>query len=120
MASTKKDRIKYAISISGRANILFHNAKRRNECSLTREWIEEKLKKGICEYTGLPFVFETTKKYTINPYAPSLDRINPKLKEYSPSNTRVVLASVNTTLNQYDEKEILPILKAMIKSIESK
>ena len=118
MASNTLDRAKYAVSIPGRANIMFHNAKRRANCTITREWIENKLNLGVCEITGISFDLEPTLEFDSNPYAPSLDKINPKQKEYTPENTRVVLTAVNKALNEYGEKAMLPILKAMIKSIE--
>ena len=49
----------------------------------------------------------------------SLDRIDSKIKDYSPENTRVVLTAVNKTLNEYGGETILPILKAMVAKIEN-
>ena len=125
MPSTKEQRQKYAASHKGRATKMWHNAKRRSqnkdcEISITVDWITEKLLKGICEYTGLPFDLNPVHDFSSNPYAPSLDRINPKIKNYSPENTRVVLTCVNKTLNEYGENTILPILKAMVSVIENK
>jgi len=123
MPSNAEQRKRYALSLNGRARKLLHRAKTRcgkDNVSITFEWVMEKLNKGICEITNIPFDLSATDKYTINPYAPSLDRIDPKNKQYSPENTRVILASVNTSLNQYGEQTMLPILKAMIIAIENK
>jgi hypothetical protein len=115
----------YSASIRGRAHKMLHNAKRRSKTTeipvtINLEWIENKLTCGICELTGMPFDLNPSKLFSSNPYAPSLDRINPKLKEYSPTNTRVVLAAVNIALNEYGEEHMLPILKAMVSKIENK
>jgi len=53
----------------------------------------------------------------INPYSPSIDRKDSS-KGYTDDNVRVVLSAVNSALGQYDDKTILPILKAMVKAIE--
>jgi hypothetical protein len=114
---------KYNSSAHGRANKLFNAAKRRCSksngiVSISQQWIEEKLILGVCELTNLPFDLLPTKTSYNNAYAPSLDRINSKDPNYSPENTRVVLASVNRALNEHGDKYLLPILKAMIQGIE--
>jgi hypothetical protein len=111
----------YALSLRGRAVKLWHRAKyRTGGCDVTVEWIIEKLEANQCDLTGLPFdLTPTTGKYQNNPYAPSLDRIDSSIKTYTPENTRVVLAAVNTALNQYGTQTMLPILKAMVKAIEN-
>lgn len=124
MPSTKAQRQKYAASSKGRATKLWHNAKRRSgdknsEVTITIEWIVEKLNRGVCEYTGLPFDLNPDPNFNSNPYAPSLDRIDPKIKDYSPENTRVVLTCVNKALNEYGGEAVLPILKAMVSAIEN-
>lgn len=125
MPSTPKQRKKYALTYRGRATKMWHNAKRRSglknsEVTITVEWIEEKLKKGFCEYTGLPFDLNSSTEFSSNPYSPSLDKINPKIKSYTPENTRVVLTCVNRTLSEYGEDIILPILKSMVSAIENR
>jgi hypothetical protein len=107
----------------GRANKLFHNAKRRclktgGIVSVNQEWIENKLNTGLCELTGLKFDLLPSKTDYNNAYAPSLDRIDSKNPNYSAENTRVVLASVNRALNEHGDKYLLPILKAMVAGIE--
>jgi len=110
-------------TIKGRASVLFSNAKSRCknknvELYITQEWIQEHLKRGTCEITGIPFNLEPpSKKATRRPDAPSLDRID-KNKNYTTDNTRVILWAVNCALAEYGTEEMLPILKAMIKGIE--
>lgn len=93
-------------------------AKKKNiEIDISVEWIKNKLNLGYCELTKLKFDLNPSKNTHMNPYAPSLDRINSD-QGYTKKNVRVVLASVNTALGQYGEKTILPILKSMVKAIE--
>ncbi len=109
----------YALSIRGRAKKLWHRAKKRNaDCEITEAWIIKKLIQGHCELSGLPFDLTPSTRHRTNPYAPSLDRINSDIKNYTPENTRLVLASVNLALNEFGTDIMLPILKAMVDTIE--
>lgn len=114
----------YKRTIKGRANSLLGNARKRCrekgiELHITQEWVEEHLTRGTCEITGLHFCFEPPdQKATRRWDAPSLDRID-KDKHYTEDNTRVILWAVNCALSEYGTKIMLPILKAMVKGIES-
>ena len=101
-------------SVEGRAKILINSAKKRGTVSITKNWVIEKINNGFCELSGLPFDLSKNKKYFKNPYSPSLDKIDPKIKEYSESNTRVVLSCVNDALNQYGLEHFLKVAKAVI------
>lgn len=107
----------------GRAKVLLSNAKSRCkkknvELHLSVEWVEEHLKRGTCEITGLPFSFEPPPEgLTRRSDAPSLDRID-KHKHYTEDNTRVILWAVNCALAEYGTEIMLPILKATVKGIE--
>ena len=114
----------YKRTVRGRAVSLLSNARKRCkekeiELHLTQEWVEEHLVRGTCEITGLHFCFEPPdQKATRRWDAPSLDRID-KDKPYTKDNTRVILWAVNCALSEYGTKIMLPILKAMVKGIES-
>ena len=120
---TPEKRYAYKATTSGRAKVLINNAKQRCreknvEISITAEWVEEHLKRGTCELTGLPFNFgPPTEGLTRLPNAPSLDRID-KHKHYTEDNTRVILWAVNCALAEYGTAIMLPILQAMVKGIE--
>lgn len=106
----------------GRAIALMSDArcsskKRKLKIDISNDWVEEKLKKGVCELTGIPFDFGPSKNTYLNKCAPSLDRINSN-KGYTKDNVRVVLCAVNNALGQYSDEEILPILKALVRAIE--
>lgn len=107
---------------TGRAYNLLSSAKdraeRKNlEFNLSVDKIIATIKKGHCELTGLKFNMNKTTNTHINPYSPSIDRKDSS-KGYTDDNVRVVLSAVNSALGQYDDKTILPILKAMVKAIE--
>gem|GEM_PF-1835794 len=114
----------YKATTNGRAKVLLSNAKQRCkeknvQISITAEWIEEHLKRGTCELTGIPFNFgPPTEGITRLPDAPSLDRIN-KHKNYTEDNTRVILWAVNCALAEYGTEIMLPILQATVKGIEN-
>lgn len=94
--------ILYGIRRTCRANGL--------ECDLTREWIEERLSKGVCEMSGLPF--EITQKRGKN--SPSVDRIVPG-GPYTVENCRLVLWSVNQALCNYGEDYVLSVFASILK-----
>ena len=99
-----------------KATQLLSSAKNRcSKVTITSDWIAEKLKQGVCELTGLPFDLSKHKNFVRNPYSPSLDRINNKLHEYTPENTRVVIWSVNCAINEFGLETMLPIFKKLAK-----
>ena len=109
----------------GRAQQLLNGAKGRVKkstgiVSIDRDWVQQKLDKGICELTGLEFNLERSDKTRMNPYSPSLDRIDSKDPNYTKDNTRLVLTAVNLALSNFGEQDLLPILEAMVKSIKEK
>ena len=114
----------YKRTVAGRAVSLMGNARRRCkakgiELVITQAWVEEHLTRGTCEITGFHFCFEPRDDNTTRRWdAPSLDRID-KDKPYTEDNTRVILWAVNCALSEYGTEIMLPILKAMIKGIES-
>lgn len=109
IAVKKHSRIKLS-----KAAQLIKGAKQRGKVSVTVSWVDSKIKNGLCELSGLPFKMENVSGYSKNPYAPSLDRIDAKIKEYSIENTRVVLSCVNQALNQYGLEHFLKVAQAVI------
>ena len=113
-------RARYCTS-KGRAGYMLRAAKSRAYknnaiCTIDIDWIEEKIKAGFCELTKLPFDLNYAIDTSKNPYAPSLDRIDSKNKNYTPENTRVVLLAVNCALSEFGLDLIRPILEAMLVS----
>lgn len=110
---------------NNKAKVLYLSAKNRAlkngaECTITEDWIQEKIDKGVCELTGLPFDLEHSSETKNNPFGPSLDRIDSKNKNYSPDNVRVVLSFVNIAINDLGLEKALPIFKALIEKNDEK
>lgn len=94
-----------------------HRAKKAGlPCTLTREWIREKISAGTCEVTGIPFV---QGKLTAGPWSPSLDRIVGSLG-YTPENTRVVVWAFNAAKGHWSDEDVLMLAKAVVSAIEQK
>ena len=114
----KLDDANRLVNPKSRSCFLFNSAKLRSKkfggnISITPQWIEDKILSGKCELTGLPFDLQPIKDKHVNPYAPSLDRKDSSNRDYSPENTRVVLASVNAALNEWGLGVLKPIFKKL-------
>ena len=81
---------------------------------LQKSGYKKKIDKGFCELTGLPFDLQYYSEAKNNPYAPSLDRIDSKNKNYTPDNVRLVLSFINIAINDLGLEKALPIFKALI------
>jgi hypothetical protein len=109
----------YKTTHKGRAATLLGSCRRRAKLSkstmtLTKEWVMEKLEKGVCEITNAPFSYTKRKEHTRSPFAPSIDRIDSRNPNYTPDNCRLVLWAVNNTFAEYGEEIMLPILRAIV------
>ena len=107
---------------SGKATRLYSSCLRRAKLSgakvtIDKNWILERLENGICELTSMPFSFEGRGEYTRQPHAPSIDRIDPKNKNYTPDNCRLVLWAVNCSMAEYGEEVMLPIFEKIIENV---
>ncbi len=94
----------------GRAYTLFDSIKQRTkrsgvEFDLTTEWIENYILKGRCQVTGIKFDLKPSidGKHS-NPFAPSIDKINPK-RGYVKKNCQVVLHAVNQAKGEMSMRE---------------
>jgi hypothetical protein len=86
----------------------------KSEVTITREWLLERINKGVCELTGLVFNFDGRGQYSRQPYAPSIDRIDPQNKNYTPENCRVVLWAVNCSMAEYGDEIMIPIFEKIV------
>jgi hypothetical protein len=115
--------VKYTLDPVNRAKYIYSRtrdgAKRRKiGFHIIVEDVIPALKQGLCQMTGLPFVLDKPEKgSSTHPYAPSIDRIDSN-KDYTKDNIRIVLWAVNAATNQFTDKEMLPILKAMVAAME--
>lgn len=109
--------------VNYRAKILLQSAKTRAkyknlDFKLELNWIKKKLQLGKCEATSLNFIFtrygefKETKK--LNPYAPSLDRIDSSLG-YTIDNTQIVIIAFNKFKSDIVQHKVINIAKAIVK-----
>jgi hypothetical protein len=87
-------------------------AARNIDFDLAPQWFEERLVRGRCELTGLPFVFNRCR----NPFLPSPDRIDSD-KGYTPDNTRLILWMLNSAKGTATEEEFISALKQVAGAI---
>lgn len=105
---------KYYESIEGRANTLWKNARKSphgksREFTVTVEHIMAQLSTGKCAATGIPFQMDNVHQIITgrkkNPYAPSIDKINPLLG-YTNENTRIVIWWYNMAKAELSDSEM--------------
>ena len=118
-----ESRRKYRLSENGRVRILLSSAKLRAkkskvEFDLDIKWLVSKLKSGRCEMSKIKFTFDQPKKgYHHNPYAPSLDRHDPK-KGYTKENTKVVIWAYNQAKGQWNQQHFRRIIRAIARNFK--
>lgn len=90
------------------------NAKQRGrELTITEEEVEALLAPGVCALTGLPFYGEEWDACSSrDPWAPSLDRIDPT-KGYVPGNVRAVCWIVNYMRGDYPDAVLAKAVRAI-------
>jgi hypothetical protein len=116
---SQKDRsARFYTSLRGRALTLLSSAERRSykfdeKLEIDFDFIYDKLDKGVCEVTGIPFDFNKCDKYDKNPYAPSIDRIDSSIG-YTKNNTRIVIWQYNLMKGEISDTELLDLCKIII------
>lgn len=104
---------KARLSMKARAGYLLSRAKLRdNTCSLTRDWVLERIQCG-CALTGLSFDLTARR----HPLSPSIDRIDVKLG-YSPSNCRVIALALNVGLSDWGISAVADIWRKALERID--
>ena len=78
--------------------------KKELDYDLTIGWLREKIYDGYCEATKLPFKLYPTNT-TINPFYPSIDRIDSD-KGYTKDNCQVVVIGFNNLKGSSDYKTL--------------
>jgi hypothetical protein len=92
-----------------------YRAKRKGlEHDIDREWVLEKLRAGHCEFSGLPFSYDPHPVHRVNPFSPSIHRLNSS-GGYSKENSSLVCAGVNTAINTCSTQEYLLMCMAVLK-----
>jgi hypothetical protein len=110
-----------------RAQAIFHTVKkgakaRDLEITITPEWILQELEEGKCAVTGLSFVFDsvedehtitTRKGRMLNPFSPSVDRIDCN-KGYTTDNCQLVVSIYNYAKLSFSEQAVKIFCKAYL------
>lgn len=82
------------------------------EYEIDRPYIEQKVKIGRCEATGIRFIYERNGRGSITPFSPSLDCINPN-KGYTLTNTQMVCSMYNIGKARHDETDFIAMCMAV-------
>lgn len=97
-----------------RASTLLRAAKGRHDTvTITKEWVAERIERGFCEVSKLPFELDLGKP--ARAYTPSLDRIDPN-KGYTPDNTQVVCWIYNRAKGVDGHDCVMILAKALVAS----
>ena len=91
-------------------------AKQRNlPCDITTENIAERIQRGKCEVTGVPFELSRIPQRA---WCPSLDRINPVLG-YTQDNIQVVAWIYNAAKGVHGHAEVIKLAEALCTAVKS-
>ena len=88
-----------------------HSAKKRGiEFDIRVEDIEQALRDGVCQVTGIAFDFGPC-----GPWRPSIDRIDPR-KGYTRNNIQIVVWIYNTAKQQYCHEDVVKLSLAVLRT----
>jgi hypothetical protein len=87
--------------------------KRKQECTITVDAIEEMLVPMVCAVTGLPLTWEYGGDSAHNPWMPSIDRLDSS-KGYVPGNVRAVCWAFNQMRGDFNDEVVMTLAKALI------
>jgi hypothetical protein len=76
--------------------------------TIDKQWIMERLKKGVCEATGDILTLSSRQ-----PNSPSLDRIDPKNPNYTPENCRITTWQFNNMKGAFSDEEFIWVAEAL-------
>ncbi len=79
---------------------------------LDRDWVEERLKRGRCETTGIEFEINKSDG-RFHPWAPSIDRVDSK-KGYTKDNCRIVVWIYNMAKSEWEDADVLKMAQALL------
>jgi hypothetical protein len=97
------------------------------ELNIRVEWIEDKLRNGVCEATGIPFVLNPEKsEFTVttklnrmmNPFAPSVERVD-SLKGYTEDNCIITVLIYNYAKNSFSEEAVEMFCRAYLNKLDN-
>lgn len=82
------------------------------ELSIDLTWVQQRLKAGVCEITGIPFVTDVPR----HPFLPSLDRVDSS-RGYVPDNCRAILWMLNAAKQELPEPEFRSALQQIARAV---
>lgn len=94
--------------------------KHKATVTIDYKWVHDRLLVGACEITGLPLEFKSRGTGRVHNRAPSIDRIDSGNRNYTPENSRLVCAQVNVALGPWNSSESLPVLRALVATMEQR
>lgn len=108
----------YYQTIRGRAVRLLNSAKKSPDgCTLTLDHVMSGIEREVCPVTGFRFDLRTDERSRsgrhTNPFAPSLDRVDPTLG-YTNENTRVVVWQYNFMKGELSDADVLAMCKVIV------
>ena len=111
----------YAMRPEGTITVLLNYARDRARKAnlpfdLEREWLREKLERGVCELSGLTIERVSPGGYRTHPYAPSIDRIIPA-DGYVKGNCRLLCFAVNRARSDFGDDVLLTIARGLVKHV---
>jgi hypothetical protein len=101
---------------------LFQGAKTRAKnknipFNIDVDFVLEKIRKGCCEVTGIPFFVSSEYNHGgkphQSPYSPSLDQITPSAG-YTKDNVRVTILIYNVARKHWKDEDILNMAKSLV------
>lgn len=78
---------------------------------ITRDWIKEKIEKGVCEVSGIKFDLSFNKTLK-RPFSPSLDKKDP-YKPYTKENCQIVCFIYNIAKGQFSHNDVLKLAQSL-------
>jgi hypothetical protein len=88
---------------------------RHEKHSVTLDHLQKGLDSGRCAVTSIPFVMGEKCSKGMNPFAPSVDRIDSS-KPYSNDNCRIVIWAYNMAKGQMTDDQLYEICLAVVRS----
>jgi hypothetical protein len=87
--------------------------RRGMEFDIDREDIANRILAGRCEMTGLAFDLNVYKNGRRNPFAPSIERIDPS-RGYTKDNVQVVCCIYNVAKSDWTVGDVIKMSKALL------
>ena len=99
-------------------NARARDKQKNRDGDITPEWAVQKMRDQgyTCAVTGISFFQPPNARWRVNPFNPSLDRIDPK-KGYTTDNVRVVLFGVNMMILDWGDDVFFRIAEAYVKNM---